>query len=117
MGEPAENTLLLDWFDFPEAFDPGLWTMAIAFFGVGDLLTTAIGLSFQRPVEAGPMTAIAIDHYGLQIVVPLKLLTIALAYLLWRHTPSPQDIGVPLGLATLGVLVTLWNLTILVVVL
>lgn len=53
------------------------------------------------------MTAFAVDHYGLQFVDPLKLLTIALAYLLWRHTPSPQGIGVPLELPTFGVLVTL----------
>ncbi|MFB6361955.1 MAG: hypothetical protein ABEH59_11625 [Halobacteriales archaeon] len=117
MGEEAAVGLPRIELGSPIGLVPGLWTIAIAFFGVGDLLTTAVGLSFRRTVEAGPLTSIAIDQYGLPIVVPLKVLTLALAYLLWRQAPAPQRIGVPLGLATLGVLVTFWNLAIVVVVL
>jgi hypothetical protein len=117
MGEDAAVKVPRGEFDLPIGLVPGLWSMAIAFFGGGDLLTTAVGLSFERPVEAGPVTSIAIDQFGLPIVVPLKVLTLVLAYLLWRRTPTPYRIGVPLGLATLGVLVTVWNLGILFVAL
>ncbi len=117
MGEEAAVKSTRGEFEVPIGLTPRLWSIAIAFFGGGDLLTTAVGLWLRRPVEAGPVTSIAVDHYGLPIVVPLKVLTLALAYLLWRRTPAPQRIGVPLGLATLGVLVTVWNLRILFVVL
>ena len=47
---------------------------------------------------------------------PLKLLTFGLVYLLWRVTPRPYRIGVPLGIAILGIMVTVWNIVILIVV-
>lgn len=117
MGGQAEATSPLDAVDIIFDLNPGLWMIAIAFFGFGDFASTAIALSFQRPVEAGPVTSIAIDLFGLPIAIPLKLLTLALAYLLWRLAPPPQNIGVPLGLSALGVGVTIWNVSILLVVL
>lgn len=93
------------------------WIIAILFFGLGDLITTGIGLSFPQIVEGGPLTSIAIEQYGLGAMIPLKLLTVVVAYVLWHITPSPHDVGVPLGLAAVGVLVTPWNLGLLLLLL
>ena len=93
-----------------------LWILAIVFFGIGDLVTTYVGLSLGRAVEVGPVAVIASKQFGIAVLLPLKLLTFGLAYLLWRVTPRPYRIGVPLGLAILGIMVTVWNIVILIAI-
>ncbi|MDR5672513.1 hypothetical protein RH858_05030 [Halalkaliarchaeum sp. AArc-GB] len=90
-----------------------LWLVAVAFFGIGDLVTTAIGLQLQYVVEVGPVVGEVIKIYGATAMVWLKVLVFVLCYGLWRIVPEPHRVGVPLGLAVLGVLVTLWNLVVL----
>lgn len=96
---------------------PHLWAIAIVFFGVGDLLTTVAGLHFERVIEVGPIAAILYEHFGLASLGLLKLATFAVLFLVWRLIPPPHDVGVPLGLATLGVLVTGWNLSVIIALL
>lgn len=99
-----------------DATGPLLWAMAVVFFGAGDLFTTSLGLASGAVAEGGPVMATVIDHLGLFGMAPMKFLAIGLAYLVWRVTPRPQAHAVPLGLATVGVVVTLWNLQLLSVV-
>ncbi|AUX10391.1 hypothetical protein AArcSl_2776 [Halalkaliarchaeum desulfuricum] len=101
-SEPTSVELLLD----SERF---LWLVAVVFFGIGDLVTTAIGLQLQYVVEAGPVVGDVIRAYGTTSMIWLKMLVFVLCYGLWRVVPAPHRVGVPLGLAVLGVLVTLWN--------
>lgn len=103
-----------DSVDYLHALTPHLWVLVIIFFGLGDLVTTGIGLGFHRVIEVGPVAAIAVDSYGFRALVPMKLLTICLCVALWKVTPPPEDVGVPLGLAALGLLVTLRNAYVLV---
>lgn len=91
-----------------------LWLIALLGFGVGDVLTTMIGLSAGHLVEVGPFVAPMINHFGVTALVGLKVASFVLAGLLWLATPRPHAVGVPLGLATLGVLVTGWNTYLLV---
>lgn len=98
-----------DSVDALHTFTPHLWAIAIVFFVVGDLVTTGLGLSFQRTIEVGPVAATAVESYGLQTLVPLKLFTILVCVALWKAAPPPEDVGVPLALAALGILVTLRN--------
>lgn len=93
---------------------PHLWAIAIVFFGIGDLLTTIAGLHFERVIEVGPIAAILYEHFGLASLGLLKLATFGFLFLVWRLIPAPHDVGVPLGLATLGVLVTGWNLSVII---
>ena len=88
---------------------PTLWLLAVGFFGVGDLVTTAAGLRLSGIVEAGPLVGPLIDSYGVGSLVVLKCLALVGSYGIWRLTPPPHRIGVPLGLAVLGVAVTGWN--------
>lgn len=90
-----------------------LWAISAVFFVVGDLVTTSVGFMMGNVVEVGPLVAPVIRSHGIGVMIPLKVAAVGLCYLLWRATPSPHDLGVPLGLATLGVLVTGWNAVVL----
>lgn len=113
MGEQPGRTASVAAIDLLADSTPRFWAIAIVFFGFGDLISTGIGLSFPQLVEAGPLPAYAIDQFGFAFIIPLKFLTICLAYTLWEVTPAPHDTGVPLGLAALGVVVTQWNVSII----
>ncbi|WP_247010537.1 hypothetical protein [Halorientalis litorea] len=90
-----------------------LWLAAVLFFGVGDVVTTGIGLDLTGVSEIGPLRSVVLRH-GVFAVVGLKLVTFAACYVLWRAVPRPHAVGVPLGLALLGVPVTGWNVAVLV---
>jgi hypothetical protein len=90
-----------------------VWALALVFYGVGDLLTTLVGLHGGRATEVGLVAAPLVESYGVAAVVPLKLGSLLLFYLLWRALPEPHSVGVPLGLAALGALLTAWNALVL----
>ncbi len=92
-----------------QRLQPTLWLLAVASFGVGDLVTTAVGLRLSGVVEAGPLVGPLIDRYGVGSLFVLKLLTIAVSYGVWRVLPTTSRVGIPLGLAVLGIVVTGWN--------
>lgn len=89
------------------------WVAAILLFGVGDVVTTSVGLGIGGLSEIGPFTAPLLQQYGLGAMVGLKLAAFGGFYLLWRTVPRPHCAGVPLGLALLGASVTAWNLLLL----
>jgi hypothetical protein len=86
-----------------------LWAFAVGFYGVGDLLTTVVGVSSGRAVEAGPVAAELVGLYGLGAVFPLKVGSLLAFYVLWRLVPDPHAAGVPLGLVLTGAVLTGWN--------
>lgn len=86
-----------------------LWSLAVAFFIVGDLVTTSVGVSSGQIAEVGPLGDPIVSRYGLPGMVALKLVVVCLSYLAWRIVPAPDRIGIPLGLLLVGVLVTFWN--------
>lgn len=87
-----------------------VWVVAVLFFGIGDVATTTIGLGFESIEEVGILTAPLIDQYGLGAMVVLKVAVFAACFAFWRYMPRPQRVGIPLGLAILGVWVTGWNM-------
>ncbi|MFB6157644.1 MAG: DUF5658 family protein [Haloferacaceae archaeon] len=93
----------------------GLWVIAVLFFAVGDVATTLAGLQFGRVVEAGPVVAPLIEVHGAAAMVALKAATFGCCYALYRVAARPHGVGVPLGLAALGVLATGRNLVVLAV--
>lgn len=94
---------------------PELWVVTLVFFVGGDLLTTAVGLINGGVAEVGPVVGPLMQAHGLLIMLPLKVLAVGVCYGLWRLTPRPHAVGVPLGLAAFGVLVTGWNTGVLIV--
>jgi hypothetical protein len=89
------------------------WSGALVFYGLGDLLTTALGLQVVPVVEASPVVARAVAASGLWAIVPLKALVFVIAYVLWVAVPRPHNVGVPLGLFAFGLVVTVWNTIVL----
>jgi len=88
---------------------PTVWLVAIALFGVGDLVTTIYFIVEYGAVETHPVGAIAIDQLGLWILVPWKAAALALFYGFYRAVPKPYSLGVPIGLALLGAFTSAWN--------
>jgi hypothetical protein len=91
------------------------WLLALVFFGAGDVLTTSVGLAVPGVVEAAPIARALILEYGVAAMVGLKLLAFAACVALWRAVPRPYCRGVPVGLAALGVSVTLWNTAVVLI--
>lgn len=86
-----------------------LWAVGILAFGIGDMVTTIVGIRFRNLVEVGILTSPILDAYGLHAIVALKLLAFGLCLAMWKVVPAPYRVGVPLGIAVFGILVTLWN--------
>jgi len=93
-----------------------LWVTGVLFFGVGDLLTTVVGLQVGGVIERNAVPAFLIERYGFAAMLGLKCLALGGCFVLWRVARRPHCLGVPLGLALLGVAVTLWNLHVLLAV-
>lgn len=109
--EPAERVSV------PVPTQLQLWVIAVLAFGVGDIVTTTIGLRTAGVVEQHPVAAFSFQYGPVPVMVVLKTVVFVGCYLLWRAVSRPYCLGVPLGLAVLGVLVTTWNLSILAVAL
>jgi len=93
---------------------PHLWAISVTFFGVGDLVTTLVGLRLNGVGEVGPVAGLVAGE-GPLAFGGLKLVVFLLCGLLWKLAPNQYAVGVPLGLATLGVLVTVWNMAVIFV--
>jgi hypothetical protein len=91
-----------------------LWLFAVLTFGVGDLATTAVGLAAPGVVEGNPLAVALLERSTLGALVALKGGFLLAAFAAWRVVPAPHRVGIPLGLATVGVAVTGWNLHVVV---
>jgi len=85
------------------------WLFAIALFGVGDLVTTIYFIVEYGAVETHPVGAVAIDQFGLWVLVPWKAAALVGFYAFYRLVPRPYALGVPIGLALLGAFTSTWN--------
>lgn len=92
-----------------------LWTAAILLYGVGDTVTTLWGLSTSGVAEAGPVASPVIESYGRYGLVALKLVVVSTFYLAWRGVDSIGRAAIPLALATVGGVVSVWNLATILV--
>lgn len=90
-----------------------LWVLALLTFGVGDVVTTWLGLRISGVVEVGPVTTPIVQRYGIAAILGLKGLVFAGGFLAWRLLPPPHRVGIPLGVAVVGVAVTCWNAVVL----
>jgi hypothetical protein len=91
-----------------------LWVVAVLWFGAGDVVTTTLGLGLPGVVERQPLAAWLFEVSPLGGMVALKAAVFGGCYALWRRAPEPYCVGVPLGLATVGLVVVAWNLHVLV---
>jgi hypothetical protein len=90
----------------------GPWVPAVLWFGLGDVLTTAVGLS-AGAVEANPTGQLILGETGLVGLAAAKIAILGGAYLAYRRVPWPQRAGIPAGLAFVGGAITAHNYVLL----
>ena len=93
-----------------------LWVFAILTFGVGDVVTTAAGLSLGA-VESHPLSEIVLTAAGIPGMIAWKALTLAAFVGFAAAVPRQWRVGVPIGVVLWGAVVTTWNLLVVVHVL
>jgi hypothetical protein len=91
------------------------WTGAVAMFGVGDAVTTMVGLDAGL-VEANPAVVAALGHAHptLAALVAAKSTVIVAAAALWKRAVATQAYLIPASLAIMGALVVAWNTALVV---
>ncbi len=85
------------------------WILALLFYGIGDTVTTLVGLSTGGAAEIGPLAGPAMEHYGSAGLLGIKIVIFGLFWFVWTVIDSPGRAAVPLALALVGVAVTIWN--------
>lgn len=93
--------------------DRTLWAVAVLLYGVGDTATTFWGLSTGGVAEAGAVAGPLIEAHGPPALLGIKLLVFATFYLVWQLLRTPGRVAVPFALATVGGVVTAWNLVVI----
>lgn len=90
-----------------------LWGLAIAFYLVGDTVTTFWGLSTDGVVEAGPIAGPLIEAYGRFGLLAIKAVTFGFFVGVWSLFEPPTRVAVPLAVLVVGAAVTIWNLAVI----
>lgn len=90
-----------------------LWVAAVALYGIGDTVTTAVGLRTAGAREVGPVAGPALEAAGIVGLVGLKGGFVGACAGLWWAANTPGRVAIPLALAVAGGGVTLWNLAML----
>lgn len=96
--------------DFPRLSGTQLWLLAVFSFGFGDMVTTIVGLRMAGVTELHPISSYLFQYSTLGAIIGLKTIVFGIGYVLWKCTPRPDRLAVPLGVITVGVPVTAWNL-------
>lgn len=90
-----------------------IWGLALLLFGIGDVLTTVVGIGVFGASESAPLAAAAIGGFGLASLVVYKVAFIAVAGGVYYVCPRPYRQGIPIGLVLVGVAVVAWNCVVL----
>lgn len=88
---------------------PLLWGLAVVFYGIGDTVTTALGLRADHTAEVGPVALVVIGDAGILGLVLLKLVFFAIFAAIWYVLETPGRVAIPAAVAVAGIGVTLWN--------
>ena len=94
-----------------------LWGLAVLVYGVGDLLSTLVGIRLGAR-EGNPLPAALIDlapgflEAALLLTVWKAVTILAFVGFAWR-LPSEYAVAVPIGLSLIGIAVVGWNASVL----
>lgn len=92
------------------------WIAAVLLFGVGDLVTTFVGIELLGAVEGNPLPLAVLEGYGFAALVVLKGAAFGLFVALYYYAPPLYRTGIPLGLMEFGAVVVGWNTAVLLLV-
>lgn len=90
-----------------------LWIGAFVLYGVGDTVTTFVGLSVGGVAEVGPIAGPAMEAAGPGGLLAVKVAIFATFGAFWSLLITPGRAAIPLALTVVGGLVTAWNLLVI----
>lgn len=85
------------------------WIAAIVWYGIGDTVTTLLGLSYADVAEVGPVAGPAMEGLGAVGLILIKLGLFALAAAGWSLLRRPTRVAIPVAITIVGTAVTVWN--------
>lgn len=89
----------------------GLWALAIASFGLGDLVTTT-ALVHAGGAEADPVFQYLFSYFPASVALSVAVAAqLAIAYVVYRSIDGHVRILIPIWLALYGTTIALWNWT------
>lgn len=96
---------------FGTGAEPYLWAVLIAFWGVGDTVTTYLALTRYGGVERNPVPRRLFNEFGVWSMVPMKAVGLVIIYVSWRAIDdhSLLSLAALSLISLLGVAVTAWN--------
>ncbi|WP_435364539.1 hypothetical protein [Haloarchaeobius sp. DYHT-AS-18] len=104
-----------------------LWSLAVLTWGVGDTVTTWMGIRHPYAFESVPINSWAMEHAGILGLVAIKVVVLASLLVIYRVSPRlverhlgidawPVYHAIPAGVLVSGAQLTLGNLVVLGVV-
>lgn len=90
-----------------------LWVAALLLYGLGDTVTTLLGLSTAGVAEAGPIAGPFMESFGPPTLLAIKAAVFLTFYAVWRLLRTPGRVAVPFALVLVGGVVTTWNLIVI----
>lgn len=90
-----------------------LWLLGLVLYGIGDTVTTLVGLSAGNVAEAGPIVAPLLADHGRLSFVGVKAATLVFFFGAWSVLRTPGRAAVPLALVVVGAVVTVWNVLVI----
>lgn len=105
----TDLTGALEWYPNTPRLRVLLWVLAVALFGVGDLLTTST-LIHLGGSEADPVFRFLFLYLPVSVSMAVAVgAQLLVAYLVYRAVDHPARILIPLWLALYGATVVVWN--------
>jgi len=98
-----------DWLVVLHEEQAAVWLLAVVFYGIGDTVTTAVGLRSTQTAEAGPVASTFVESAGIAGLVSLKIVFFLASFALWYAVQRPSRVAIPLAIAVAGIGVTVWN--------
>lgn len=96
-----------------KSYNSALWLIAIAFFFVGDLVTTIVGISHPLITESTPYLHAILIEYGiwfmLFVLIIGKVIALLLLYGAWERMNGFHRVAIPSTILLLGIYATAWN--------
>lgn len=102
----------LDWPSLPSVAH-WAWAAALLTYGLGDVTTTAIGLSVGA-TEMNPVIGEVLAAFGIAGFVGVKAIEFGAGYAIYRRAPGRYAVAVPVYIAAVGAFAVAWNLQIFV---
>lgn len=102
-----------------KSYNSALWIIAIAFFFVGDLVTTIVGISHPLITESTTHLHTILVEYGLWfmlfVLIIGKVIVIISLYYAWDRINGFYRVAIPGTILLCGIYATAWNTFIIVV--